>query len=121
MLLVAIISVSAAAQTVEQINDEISASRKLIAALERENSALRERLETEQKANLVLIELNETRKAENESLRTTIAAKNETIEAKDAVIALQQTLAGSLKKDKTSIWKRLGDIAIGAAIGAILK
>src|SRR5687768_17448781 len=101
--------------------DELKASRTLIDALEMENSALKLRLETEKRANTLLTELNETRRAEGEALKTTVAAKNETIAAKDAAIAAQDKLIGSLKTKKRSIWSRIADIAIGAAIGAIIK
>jgi hypothetical protein len=65
--------------------------------------------------------LNETRKSENDALRAALAAKNETIAAKDAVIAGQDKLIDALKQKKTSPWKRLSDVLLGAAIFAILK
>jgi uncharacterized protein YicC (UPF0701 family) len=86
-----------------------------------ENSALKLRLETEKRANALLTELNETRRAEGEALKTTVAAKNETIAAKDTAIAAQDKLIGTLKTKKRSLWSRIADIAIGAAIGAVLK
>jgi hypothetical protein len=101
--------------------DELNASRILIDALEMENSTLRSRLETEKRANEFLNELNETRRAEGEALKATVAAKNETIAAKDAAIAAQDRLIGSLKTKKRSVWSRIADIAIGAAIGAVIK
>ena len=54
-------------------------------------------------------------------MRITVAAKNETIAAKDAVIASQDKLIETLKRKKASIWRRLGDVLIGAAAIAILK
>ncbi len=111
-LLVAICSVTAAAQAQTQ-TDELELADRLIVALERENAALKERLDTERAANAVLIELNETRKTESAALREALAAKNETIAAKDEVIDAQDNLIGELKQRTTSIWKRIGDIAIG--------
>ena len=137
MLLAAIFSVTATAQnepvrvTASAVQDgtpkgvtlteELRLADRLISALERENTALKERLATEQSANAVLKELNETRKSEAEALRQTLAAKNETLAAKDAVIAAQDSLIAGLKTRRSSIWKRIGDIAIGAAIGAVLR
>lgn len=117
MLLVAILTASAAAQS----NDELNLANRLIDALERENAALKTRLDTERSANAILIELNETRKSESDALRQTVTAKNETITAKDAVITAQDKLIATLKTKRTSIWKRIGDIAIGAAIGVVLR
>jgi len=93
----------------------------LIDALETENAVIKSRLETEKRANALLTELNETRRAESEALKSTVAAKNETIAAKDSAIAAQDKLIGSLKTKKRSIWSRIADIAIGAAIGAVIK
>lgn len=122
MLLGVLLTASAAGQSNEaEHSDELALSRRLIAALERENAALRERLATERSANAMLIELNETRKAETAALRDAIAAKNDAITAKDASIAAQDALIAQLKARKNSIWKRLGDIAIGAAVGAIIR
>jgi hypothetical protein len=100
---------------------ELTLTDRLIDALERENAALRTRLDTERSANAILIELNETRKSETDALRQTVTAKNETITAKDAVITAQDKLIAGLKTKPTSIWKRIGDIAIGAAVGAVLR
>lgn len=101
--------------------DELKASRLLIEALEAENRALKERLETEKHASAMLAKIAETLHAETEALRTALAAKNETITAKDSVIAAQDKLIESLKAKKTSPWRRLGDILIGAAIATVLK
>jgi hypothetical protein len=101
--------------------EELAASRTLIDALEVENTSLKARLATEKQMSAVLVELNETRKSEAESLRATVAAKNETIAAKDAVIAQQDKLVEALKNKNTSPWRRIGDILIGAAIFAVLK
>jgi len=134
MLLAAILTASAAAQnenvrvtasavptTEGRTPKGITLTDRLIDALERENAALKTRLDTERSANAILLELNETRKSESDALRQTIAAKNETIAAKESVITAQDKLIGTLKTKRTSIWKRIGDIAIGAAIGAILR
>ncbi len=101
--------------------DELKASRVLIEALENENRAVKERFETEKRATSILTELNDTRKSEADALRITVAAKNETITAKDAVIASQDKLINVLKAKKPSPWRRLGDVLIGAAVFAILK
>jgi chromosome segregation ATPase len=103
------------------VADELRASRILIDALETENSALRSRLETERSATRLLNELNDTRRAESEALKATVTAKNETIAAKDSAIAEQDKLIGSLKTKKRSVWSRIADIAIGAAIGTVIK
>jgi len=89
--------------------------------LERENGLLKERLDTERRASSLLSELSESRRGENEALRNAIAAKNETIVAKDAAIAGQEKLIDALQKRKSSPWKRLGDVLIGVAAGAIFR
>ena len=101
--------------------DDLEKTRVLVRELESENLLLTERLETEKRTTALLTELNETRKSESEALRITVAAKNETIAAKDAVIASQDKLIETLKRKKASIWRRLGDVLIGAAAIAILK
>lgn len=101
--------------------EDLKATRVLVAALESENAALKTRIETEKQTNALLTELNETRKSETEALRGAVAAKNEAIAAKDAVIASQDKLIATLKHKKTSPWKRIGDVLIGAALFAILK
>lgn len=121
ILLGALFSVHAQAQTETETPTELAASRVLIEALERENAALKRRLETETAANALLTELNAVRKSETESLRTALAAKTETIAAKDAALAAQEKLIAELRRKKTSVWKRIGDIAIGVVAGAILR
>ena len=101
--------------------EELSATRRLVEVLERENGLLRERLVTEERTNSLLSELSESRRAENETLRNALAAKNETINAKDAVIASQDKLITTLQKRKSSPWKRLGDVLIGVAAGALFR
>ena len=101
--------------------DELAKTRLLADALELENKLLNERLETEKQHVVLLSELKATRKSENEALRTAIAAKNETIAAKDVVIVGQDKLVEALKQKKTSPWKRIGDVLLGAAVFAILK
>jgi uncharacterized protein YicC (UPF0701 family) len=101
--------------------DELAASRKLIDALETENAALKTRLDTERQTTTLFGELNETRKAETEALRSALAAKNEALAAKTDVIASQDKLIETLKRKKSSPWKRIGDILIGVAVAAILK
>ena len=101
--------------------EDLRATRSLAAALEQENTALNARLEIERRSVGLLTELNETRRSETEALRRTVVAKNEAIAAKDAVIVSQEKLIEALKKKKSSPWKRLGDVLIGAAVIAILK
>lgn len=101
--------------------DELRASRILIDALETENAALRSRLETEKRANELLTELNQTRRAENEALKSTVSAKNETIAAKDAAISAQEKLIETLKPKKRSPWARIADILLGAGIVLLMK
>ena len=100
---------------------ELEQTRVLVLALESENHALAERLDTEKRTTVVVTELNETRKSEAEALRSVVTAKNETISAKTAVIGAQDKLIETLKKKKTSPWRRVGDILIGAAVFAIFK
>lgn len=95
--------------------------RTLIDALENENASLKARHQTDQQMIDLLTELNETRKAEAEALRSTVAAKNEALTAKDAVIASQDKLIETLKRKKSSPWKRLGDVLIGIGIAVIFK
>lgn len=92
----------------------------MITSLENENAALRTRLDTEKRATALLTELNETRKSETGALRTALAAKSEALTAKDAVIASQDKLIETLKRKKSSPWKRIGDVLIGIGVGALL-
>lgn len=101
--------------------EELRLSVLLIEALERENSSLRQRLATEKSTTMLLTELAETRKTEAAALRETVAAKNETIAVKQTVIDAQQKHIDELRKRRTSVWKRILDIAAGAAIGVILR
>jgi septal ring factor EnvC (AmiA/AmiB activator) len=101
--------------------EELKAARTLVNILENENASMKARLETEKRSNALLTELNETRRSENEALHATLAAKNETISAKDAVIVSQDKMIETVKKKKSSPWRRLGDILIGAALFAVLK
>ena len=101
--------------------DELRASRTLIDALEKENTALNARLTTEKQTTALLGELNETRKTETGALRSALAAKNEALTAKDNVIAAQDKLIETLKRKKSSPWKRLGDVLVGVGIGMVLK
>ena len=99
---------------------ELSASRELISTLDAENAALKQRLETEKRTTSLLGELNETRKSEIEALRSALAAKNEALTAKDTVIASQDKLIETLKRKKSSPWKRLTDVLIGIGVGVLL-
>jgi hypothetical protein len=93
----------------------------LTAALESENAALKARLEALRRETRLLDELNATRKTETAALRTALDAKNDTITAKDAVIASQDKLIETLRRKRSPIWKRALDIMIGVGVGAILK
>lgn len=101
--------------------DELKASRTLIVALDAELASQKSRLETERQLNAVLNELNSTRKSESDALGRAVDAKNETIAAKDAVIANQDKLIAELKAKRSSPWRRIGDILLGAAAIAVLK
>lgn len=101
--------------------EELTETRRLAEALDKENTLLSERLETARQSSALLKELNETRKGETDALKAVIAAKNETITAKEAVIIKQDNLVRELKIKKTSPWKRLGDVLLGVAIFAVLK
>lgn len=101
--------------------DELAATRKLADALDAENRLLRERLETEKRTSDLLTELNKTRAAETDALRTAIAAKNDALAAKETVIEKQSELIVVLKQKRSSPWRRIGDVLIGAAAALILK
>ena len=101
--------------------EELKATRRLVELIERENALLKDRLETEKRSASLLAELNASRRAETDALRETVAAKNEALLAKDAAIDTQARLINSLKAKRPSPWKRLTDILIGAAAGAILR
>lgn len=101
--------------------EELAKTRRFVTALEEENRMLSERLETANKSSTLLRELNETRKSEADAIKAAIAAKNETIAAKDAVISKQEEFVRELKLKKSSPWKRLGDVLLGVAIFAVLK
>lgn len=101
--------------------NELKQNRRLVNALEQENKMLGERLSAESRLTSVLRELNETRKSEADALRLTLAAKNEAIAAKDAVISRQDQLIRDLKKKRSSPWKRIGDVLLGVAILAVIK
>lgn len=66
-------------------------------------------------------ELIDTRRQEAEALRSALNAKNEAVAAKDVVIESQAKLIEVLKSKRTSPWRRLGDVLIGAAVFAIFK
>ncbi|CAN5485975.1 hypothetical protein BH10ACI3_BH10ACI3_23130 [soil metagenome] len=100
---------------------ELEKTLVLVNALDAENAALNSRLGSEKQTTALLTELNATRRSEAEALRAAVTAKNETIAAKDGVIASQDKLIEALKSKKTSPWRRLGDILVGAAVIAILK
>lgn len=106
---------------VRRMKIEIAASRRLVDALEEENLALRQRLETEKERAALLAELSETRRRENDALRMSLAAKGDALAAKDFVIAAQEKYISELKAKKPSVWKRLGDIAVGVVLGAVLR
>jgi hypothetical protein len=103
------------------VADELAKTRVLVGALERENQVVKEPLETEKRTTVLMKELIHTRQQESDALRATLNAKNEAIAAKDVVIDSQDKLISTLKKNKSSPWRRIGDILIGAAVFAILK
>ena len=101
--------------------EELKASRALIDALDAENAGLRTRLDTERRSFAILTELNETRRNEADALRSAMTAKNEAIRAKDDVIAAQTKLIDELKRKRPSLWRRIGDVLIGAGAIAVLR
>jgi septal ring factor EnvC (AmiA/AmiB activator) len=101
--------------------DDLAATRRLADALDAENGMLRERLETEKRTTHLLTELSDARKAETDALRTALTARGKETDAKDAVIADQAQLIAVLKQKRSSPWRRIGDILIGAAAALILK
>jgi hypothetical protein len=101
--------------------DDLAKTRALANALDAENTKLKERLETERRTVDLLNELNAARRSETDALRKALAANSETISAKEAVIASQEKLIETLKRKRTSPWKRITDVLIGAAVFAILK
>ncbi len=100
---------------------ELEKTREFVSALDAENGVLKERLVTEKRISTLFAELSVSQKSEAEALRAAIAAKNETITAKNSVIAAQDKLAATLKSKRPSLWRRLGDVLIGAAAIAVLK
>ena len=101
--------------------EELRATRRFVELIEGENALLKERLETEKRSASLLAALNESRRGETEALREAVAAKNEAMQAKDAVIDAQAKMIESLKTKRSSPWKRLGDILIGAAAAAVFR
>lgn len=100
---------------------ELEKTKALLSALESQILGQTVRLETAKASIETLTELNETRKAESEAMRTAIAAKNETIAAKNTVITAQDELVDELKRKKTSTWRRIGDVLMGAAATVLLR
>lgn len=82
---------------------------------------MRERLDTEKRTTHLLGQLNQARTAETDALRTALAARNAETDAKDAVIEKQAEMISLLKQKRTSPWRRIGDVLIGAAAALILK
>ena len=100
---------------------DLDATRRLADALTAENAALIERLETEKSASAVFAELDTARRSEAGALRQAIAAGERVIVAKNGEIAARDKLIDELRRRRSSPWRRLGDILIGAAVTAILK
>jgi len=80
-----------------------------------------ERLETEKRASAVFAQLDAARRSEAGALRQAIAAGERVIAAKNGEIAARDKLIDELRRRRSSPWRRLGDILIGAAVTAILK
>lgn len=99
---------------------ELKATRTLVDSLDEENKQLRERLATERQMTAILSELNTTRRSENDALRNAIAAKDETIVAKNSAIDAQAKLIENLKRKRTSILGRIGGVIAGAAVALLL-
>lgn len=100
---------------------ELERSRTLIASLEAEMRAVNDRLGAERSANALLTELNATRRAESDALRVAADAKDKALAARDRAIDAQSELVEKLRNKKPSPWRRLGDILIGVAAGALLR
>lgn len=101
--------------------DELAAARNLIELLEKNRQLLEARLETEKRIADLALQLAESRRLETMALRQAADAREETIAALAARIEAQEKMIADLKKRKTSVWKRLGDVMIGVAAGAILR
>ena len=101
--------------------NELVELRSLSAAQADEIAKLESGIEAARATNALLTELNDTRRRETEALRGTVAAKDETIAAKNGAIAKQDELIRVLEKRKPSTWKRVGDLAIGIAAGILLR
>lgn len=101
--------------------EELISLRRLAELLEGENGLLKERLESAKRTASLQNEMNETLRSEGDLLRSTVAAKNETIKSKDIVIASQDKLITDLKAKRNSPWRRLGDVLIGVAAGLVLR
>ena len=101
--------------------DELLESRRLVDSLEKGNAALSERLATEKRISSVLTSANDARAAEAAALRAALVAKDETIAAKDAIIANRGEMIEKLKKRQRSPLRRITDILIGVAVLAVIK
>ena len=100
---------------------ELEATRQFVKELDAEREALQRRLITESDADLVEGELIKAQKAEIDSLRLALDAKDRSLKAKDTLIAEQDKLIGSLERKRSTPLKRLRDILIGAAAALIFK
>ena len=101
--------------------EELADTRRFANALDAENTALRTSLDTERRLNASLTELSEARRREGDALRNAVTAQAETIAAKNDAIAAQRRLIDELKPRRSSLLRRIGDIAIGIAAGALLR
>lgn len=111
----------ALAAACSQAADELSAVRAFAASLESQARELRTALAAERELNALLTELAATQKAQTKALTATIDAKNEALDAKGRTIAAQEELIGNLKQKRSSIWRRVGDVLLGAGAAIILK
>lgn len=100
---------------------ELEAARNLIAASETETQLLRDRLETEKRLTQTLEALAASQRSETQALRSALDANAEALAAKNSVIASHEKLIAELKRNKSSPWRRIGDVLAGAAAVMLLK
>lgn len=94
---------------------------KIIASQDKLIEALGGRVETEKEKSAVLTELAESRRREAESYKSANDALKTAIDAKNQIIANKDKEIEILKKKKSSLFDGLKKIAVGVAIGAVVK
>lgn len=101
--------------------DELAVLDKLTASQEAEIKLLKERVELEKEKAALMREIADARSRQaeslteaNKALRDALAAKEKVIENKDKEIEI-------LRKKKPSVLKIIRTVAVGVAIGALLR